>query len=64
MPRLYKRRKVDILPAEAIKVSDYARQQGCHHSLIYHQIARNKATYEIVNFQGINFVIPSTITQS
>jgi hypothetical protein len=49
---------VSQLPANAVKVSEYARQQNCHHSLIYHNITRGKATYKIVIFQGINFVIP------
>ena len=59
MARRYQYRAVDKLPPNAIKVSDYARQRGCHHSLIYHEVRRGKAKFEIVTFQGFNFIIPT-----
>lgn len=55
-------RIVDKLPDNAVKVSEYAKLRGCaDHSLIYHWLRRksDKATYEIVVFQGFNFVIPN-----
>lgn len=54
-------RTVKKLPDNAIKVSDYAKSIGLRdHSLIYHRLRRNVAVnYEIVVFQGINFVIPN-----
>lgn len=58
MPRLYNYTIVDTLPANAIKVSEYAKERNCSTSLIYHEIQRNKATFEIIQFQGINFVVP------
>jgi hypothetical protein len=62
MPRLHDYKIVRELPKGAIKVSDYAKQRGCHHSLIYHELKRKKANFEIVNFQGINFIIQSDLT--
>ena len=61
MPRIKDNRYevVHKLPKKAIKVSDYAIERGWKgHSLVYHNIARNKANYKIVVFQGFNFVIP------
>ncbi len=60
MPRLYTYTIVDILPANAVKVSDYAKQRGCTTSLIYHEIQRNKANFTIIQFQNINFIIPQS----
>ncbi|HXS59403.1 MAG TPA: hypothetical protein VN703_01155 [Candidatus Sulfopaludibacter sp.] len=52
--------KVNKLPGNALKVSEYARLQGWKgHSLVYHNINRGKADYKIVVFQGFNFIIPS-----
>lgn len=52
-------RTVSKLPDNALKVSEYARYRGFKdHSLVYHRITRGKADYEIVIFQGFNFVIP------
>ena len=59
MPRLYKYITVNKLPINAIKVSDYAKQINCSHSLLYHRITRKKADFRIVVFQGINFIIPN-----
>ena len=59
MPRIHNYTIVDQLPANAIKVSDYAKQRGCSHSLIYHELTRKVAKFTIVQFQGINFVIPN-----
>ena len=59
MPRKHQYITVDILPSNAIKVSDYAKQRGCDHSLIYHELRRNVAKFTIVQFQGFNFVIPA-----
>lgn len=57
MPRLHEYRIVKELPKDAIKVKEYARQRNIHHSLIYHELKRGKANFEIIQFQGINFVI-------
>ena len=60
MPRTKNFDTVKKLPSNAIKVSEYARLQGWKgHSLVYHNITRNKANYKIVVFQDINFVIPN-----
>lgn len=58
MPRLYNYITVDSLPANAVKVSEYAKQRNCSHTLIYKEIERKKALFTIVQFQGINFIIP------
>jgi len=59
MPRKYQYRIVDKLPDNAVKVKDYATNiRQCSTSLIYHEIQRKKANFEIIQFQGINFIIP------
>lgn len=63
MPRIddNRYREVNQLPIEAIKVIDYAHSLGYKdHSIIYHNLKRkpDEINYEIVVFQGINFVIP------
>lgn len=64
MPRLNQYTIVDSLPDNAIKVSQYAKDRGCHHSLIYHEITRKKANFEIIQFQGINFILPYNSIQA
>lgn len=51
-----KRRKVDKLPSDAQTVKEYADSFLISTSLVYHQVTRGKADYEIVRFKGINFV--------
>jgi hypothetical protein len=58
MPRIHQYKVVSKLPKNAIRVKDYAKQRGVSHSLIYHELARKVAAFEIVQFQEINFVIP------
>lgn len=58
MPRKYDYTKVDTLPANALKVKEYANQRNCSTSLLYHEVQRGKAEFKIIQFQGINFVIP------
>lgn len=57
MPRLYNYTVVDKLPKGAIRVSEYAKQRNCSHSLIYKEIARGKAKFKLVQFHGINWVV-------
>ena len=45
------------LPADALRVSEYAAIRGCNTSYIYELIRFHKADFEIVVFKGINFVI-------
>lgn len=49
---------VTQLPAAALKVSEYARQRGCTTAYVYELIRNNKNDFKIVEFQGINFIIP------
>ena len=58
MARLYKYTKVEVLPTGAIKVSDFCKQLNISTSLFYHRIERKVATYIIVVFHDINFVLP------
>lgn len=59
--------EVDNLPDTAIKVSEYAKQRRCNTSYIYKLAAMKqdeiktdqKINFEIVEFHGINFIIPS-----
>ncbi len=51
---------VDTLPINAIKVSEFAKNWPCNTSYIYKLVKERKNnTFEIVDFQGINFIIPS-----
>ena len=54
-------REVDTLPVNAIRVSDYAKQWPCNTSYLYKLVREKKniSTFEIVDFQGINFVLPN-----
>ena len=52
--------KVDTLPYNALTVSEYAKQNNYSQSYIYKMLERNIASYKIVVFQTINFVIPLT----
>lgn len=54
-----KYRTVKSLPDDAVKVSQYAKGQGCGVPNIYKVFREaKKKTFEIVNFKGINFIIP------
>jgi len=54
-------RPVDTLPVNAIRVSDYAKQWPCNTSYLYKLVREKKniSVFEIVDFQGINFVLPN-----
>lgn len=58
MARSLKHIEVDTLPANAVKVAQYAKDRNCSTSLIYHELERGKASFKIVIWQGFNFVIP------
>lgn len=58
MPRKRTRRKVETLPPNAIKVSDYAKKVGLSIGRIYQKESEKKADFEMVLFHGANFVIP------
>lgn len=53
-----KYRQVDQLPVNAMTVQSYADSRGWKAHNIYMRLKRNNADFEIVLFQGINFVIP------
>lgn len=60
--RQNKYRKVDKLPNQAMSVAQYATARGCKTPYIYKiwrekKGVNNKETFEIVEYQGINFVI-------
>lgn len=48
---------VPDLPANALRVSEYAQLRNCNTSYLYELIREHKADFEIVIFKGINFVI-------
>lgn len=50
---------VSQLPAGAIAIRNYADSQGITVAYVYIKHDRGKADYKIINYQGINFVIPS-----
>jgi len=49
--------EVPELPANALRVSEYADLRGCNTSYIYELIRDKRADFQIVIFKGINFVI-------
>ena len=53
-----KYRTVEILPITALTVQSYADSRGWRPHNVYMKIKRNTNDFEIVLFQGINFVIP------
>jgi hypothetical protein len=55
-------KEVDILPSNAIKVSEYAKQWPCNTSYIYKLVSKGKhaGRFDIITFQGINFIVPCT----
>ena len=59
--RQNKYRVVESLPVNAVKVSQYAAEWPCNTSYIYKLVSEKKniGKFEIVDFQGINFVIPA-----
>lgn len=54
-------RKVNELPHQAMTVKDYADNWPCNTSYIYKLVKEKKniSLFEIVDFHGINFVIPN-----
>lgn len=54
-----KYRVVDTLPANAMTVHNYAASHGWKAHNVYMRLNRMKVVdFEIILFQGINFVIP------
>ena len=58
MPRKFEYRIVKELPKEALKVKEYADQRAVSTSLIYHELHRGVAKFEMIQFQSINFILP------
>jgi hypothetical protein len=55
----HKFREIEKLPANAMSVSNYAKEvRNCNTSYIYQLIREKKNSFEIVEFQGVNFIIP------
>jgi hypothetical protein len=46
------------LPANAMTVSDYAKQENITTTTVYTRLARGTDQFKIVTFHTINFVIP------
>jgi len=53
---------VTELPPEAVTVAQFSRAwnngSGCNPAYIYELIKKGKNTFQIVEFRGINFIIP------
>lgn len=56
---LAKYEPIDRLPKNAMTVKAYADEKQISTSYIYKMIREKKATFKIVTFQTINFIIPS-----
>lgn len=57
MARKYQYTVVEELPKGALKVKEYAKRRGVSHTLIYKELIRGTASFKMIQFQGINFVI-------
>jgi len=55
-----KYKEVKVLPKGAMTVKEYATSNDISQSLVYKRIERNKANFQIVIFQSINFIVPLT----
>lgn len=49
---------VDSLPPYAMTVAEYCKSKGISTSVFYMRLNRGTASYKVVVFQNINFVIP------
>ena len=49
---------IDVLPTNAVKVSEYARDNNITVAWVYIKFTRGLAQYSIRQFQGINFILP------
>lgn len=63
--RQNKYRKLKTLPEGAVSVAKYAEDRGCNTSNIYKlwrekKGVNRKENFEIVEFQGLNFVLAGT----
>jgi len=52
--------QVNSLPFNAMTVSEYAAKHNYSQSYIYKMLQRGTASYKIVIFKTMNFVIPLT----
>ena len=50
---------VDILPANAVTVKQYADSLGISTAYVYKQVKQNTNKFKIVKFQTINFIVPN-----
>jgi len=53
-----KYREVEKLPPNAKTVKNYAEDIGITTAYVYKQIKQKKNKFEMVVFQGVNFIIP------
>lgn len=58
MARLKQYEIVDTLPANALTVAEYCRVNNISTSVFYMRLNRGTASYKVVVFQNINFVVP------
>jgi len=49
---------VDSLPPGAMTVAEYCKSKNISTSVFYMRLNRGTATYKVVVFQNINFVVP------
>jgi hypothetical protein len=61
--RQNKYRTLDKLPPKAVSVAQYASDRSCNTSNIYKlwrvkKGKNKKGNFEIIEFQGINFILP------
>jgi len=54
-----KYREVITLPKKAQTIKAYAEQNNITTSYVYKQMREKKNKFEVVIFQGVNFVIPA-----
>lgn len=54
-----KYREVSQLPNNAMTVQSYADYRGWKANNVYMKLQRKTADFEIILFQGINFIVPT-----
>lgn len=54
----HKYREVSKLPATAKTVKTFAEDTGITTAYVYKQVKEGKNKFEMVVFQGVNFIIP------
>jgi hypothetical protein len=62
--KAYKYKRVEKLNPKAVVVSTFAKDNDMTVGYVYMKYKRGKADYEIVNYQGVNFIVPASVAKT